>query len=1152
MNTKNFNGLTKPNANAPSSSGKSGAIDRLPLCRISGVTAACIALLASGSMSYAAPLLLSTTPAGAGGKEPAPNVIVSVDDSGSMDWDVDTDDFTNDTAKKKITVLKNALKNTFGDGTSNSGIIPDNRIRLAFQSMHDNGSFMSNSGARRIRLGATNSMKPFSGAHRTNFNKFIDSLEPSDMTPSHTMMRNVATYMNAPEHVSNPWADNPGTAQTTPYLACRRSYHIFLTDGVWNSQSTTDRPLGGGDGASRTLPDGTQYDPAAKTSRVFKDAYGDATSEAGTLSDLAFGNWAKDFQDGNAGTNQRDSAGNSVSGKTQNMTNSVKSLPKKSGDETFSTTTCKNNNNCIVTPEYWNPKNDPATWQHIQQYTIGFGAGAVNWPNTPSTPVDWDNNNSTRDTYGGDFARLVQGEVSWADVDVAGSDDQYRTQELWHAAINGRGKFYPAKSATDLNAAFTDILSTVIGDTSRPLVSIATSSSRLGTDVSAYIAGFDATRYSGSLVSRPIDPKTGDITAEVSWNAATLLDGISAAYLANRVVLSYSGTAGIGWKTYTSLPTLQKSQLNSNSAGVADGNGQNRLDYIRGDRSKEASKSGGIFRDRDSRLGDIVNSNIWFLGKPASGYSSSSYMAFRSTAAGGMGGRIPMLYVGANDGMLHGFAASNWPAKGTVSVAGGTELLAYIPQGVAEGNLRKLTDPGYSHNYYVDGTPFSGDAYIGATPQWTTVLVGTLGLGGKGYFALDASNPANFTEANAASLVILDTTATTDADMGYIPAPPVIDDSFPSKSRQIVKMNDGRWALVMGNGYNSTNEAPVLLVQYLDGDKSLVKISPCASPRATTACSYKGTNGLSTPQLVDLNGDGKVDVAYAGDLKGNVWKFDLTATSSLSWKVSFGDNGNVRPFFIAKQGAQAFTTAPYWQPHPNGGIMLAIATGRNLTDADQSDTSSTQSVYGLWDRSTFSVSSGVVTITDAKPINLDTDSGVPSTLVAQTIAATATQDTNGKSYYASSNNPVDYSTKFGWYMNWAIGGQRNLQNIRLFDGQKILIQSMIPKVGTSANKETCTASATSERNFVTVVNIFSGKPSAAPVFNPTFGPTDPTNPPPNPKDLTTLEVGGDTSIMNTNNKKNLLTSCPVGQKCGKDELNPSDFFGVRGNWRQTR
>jgi type IV pilus assembly protein PilY1 len=187
-----------------------------------------------------------------------------------------------------------------------------------------------------------------------------------------------------------------------------------------------------------------------------------------------------------------------------------------------------------------------------------------------------------------------------------------------------------------------------------------------------------------------------------------------------------------------------------------------------------------------------------------------------------------MLYVGANDGMLHGFEAGS-----------GNERLAYIPRGIAEGPLRKLSDTNYSHQYMVDGSPFTGDALTGgATKTWKTVLVGSLGAGGRGYFVLDVTNPANFTTSMSttavADFVLTDMTASTDADIGHMVSPPAVDDASANRSSQIVKLNNNRWAVVMGNGVNSTNEAPVLLIQYLDEGRELVKLSPCVQPIATT------------------------------------------------------------------------------------------------------------------------------------------------------------------------------------------------------------------------------------------------------------------------------------------------------------------------------
>jgi type IV pilus assembly protein PilY1 len=407
----------------------------------------------------------------------------------------------------------------------------------------------------------------------------------------------------------------------------------------------------------------------------------------------------------------------------------------------------------------------------------------------------------------------------------------------------------------------------------------------------------------------------------------------------------------------------------------------------------------------------------------------------------------------------------------------------------------------------------------------------------------------------------MDTTATTDADIGNIFSPPVMDEAIANMSLQIVKLNDSRWAAVMGNGYNSTNEAPVLLIQYLDGAKELLKVSPCTLPTSLT-CTFKGTNGLSSPQIIDVNGDGKVDVAYAGDLQGNLWKFDLTSATATNWKASF----NKQPFFVAKRGTvtQAFTTAPYWLPHPKGGIMLAIGTGRNLTDADRS-TTTTESVYALYDNSTFSVVSGVVQFTDATPINSTSNTSFSNSLVQQTITATPIVD-SGTSYFTSSNNPVDYNgqpavvgppavaevkPKRGWYLDWPLTSQRTLQNIRSFSGQKIMVQSLIPKIGGNSTAESCSASATTERSFQTVLNMFTGTPPASPAYTFTDTQTFTSS---IAKTVTMVESSaGDTTIIRSEGKTKLLSSnCPTGQVCNAKDFNPGNYSGIRVGFRQVQ
>ncbi|TXT40103.1 MAG: type IV pilus assembly protein PilY1 [Comamonadaceae bacterium] len=1158
--------------------------------------------------------LSKAPPVGGSGAVAVPNVIVTVDDSGSMGSNISGTNVT------KMNALKSALKATFGD----TSVIPDGRIRLAWQSMHDNGNFISNNGAKTIKLGAKNSMKLFSGStsgtHRSNFAAFVDSLTPNNYTPSLQMFQNVFEYMNAPENPASPWADDPTatTAQSTPYLACRKTFHIFMTDGLWNIPDqpgctnggkrvgTTEPPVcsnstytcptsssaytstnsnlackkkikkknyyadkvaspntsvwsygdrvANGDGvAIAQLPDdyGTPYDINSPMTRIYRDAYGDNPSYASTLSDFAFNNWARDLQDGNDGVTQTNSAGQVISGPTQDMENLVSTSIKVDNVETVIDPVTRQSTDLSV---FWNPQNDPATWQHITQYTIGFGAEATSWGTAPR----WDT--AGNNTYAGDYAKLVNGTVTWPDVQVSSSSTSIsaRAAELWHAAINGRGKYIPAVTGDALTQAFKDILVEVLKDNTKPLITVTTSSSMLRTGTQAYVAGYIGKTWSGQLMARELDATDGSIKAGTLWDAVANLDARTDA-VTNRVVISSDADRGFSWATYSTLPAAQKTQLNKNSAGTVDNNGQKRFDFIRGDRSNEVAK-GGILRDRGSILGDIVNSNIWYIGKPSNGYYANNYASFRGTATGGKGGRTPMIYLGANDGMLHGVAATT-----TATVAGGTELLAYIPQGIAEGKLRNLTDTNYQHDYFVDGTPFSGDAFItppsGQATAWTSVLVGSLGAGGKGYFILDVTDPAAFTAGNAANLVIKDTTGgTVDADIGVITSQPVADDAISNKSRQIVQMNDGRWAAVLGNGYNSTNEAPVLLIQYLDGDKSLKKLSACSAPIGSTSCSFKGGNGLSSPELIDINGDGRVDVAYAGDLKGNLWRFNLTSSNASNWDVSF----NKQPFFVAKGHSsanarpsatvtQSITSAPYWMAHPKGGIMVAVGTGRNLTDADQSSTG-IDSYYALWDNSRFSTSGGTVTITDGTPINTTSSTELPTTtggLVAQTI--TGNIDKTG--YYSSSNNPVNYSTSGtssprGWYMDLVLStGERVLSNTRLFSGQTIIVTTTIPKKGNAGTvSESCTSSNTvAEANFLYLLNMFTGKQPGANPFD--VGQLTTGNTSPNIMDT----PAGDTAIVENaeNGDKAVVPSnCEVTSNCVLKDIKTPKLPGRRANWRR--
>ncbi len=1053
-----------------------------------------VGALCTHGISQAAVIPLVQYPAGSGSREPSPNLIISVDDSGSMEWDVaSTTVRANTDTRQRMNRLKDALKTNF-----TSALVPDGRVRLAWQSMHRCLGIPSSS----TDCASLNGMKPLEGTHRTNFMAWVDTLTPSGGTPSHALFREAGEYLKRTDlGINSPWANSPGTSGTGS-LSCRKSFHIFLTDGEWNSDGSQDGDrdsypkLGDGniDGVDLTLPapDSRAYSVTSNQTRVYRDSWGfpSATNVErqcdrwgncrnvtvnytgmNTLADLSFYYWATDLQ--------------------STLTNNVKPIIKQAGNETIGST---------VLEEYWNPKNDPAKWQHMTTYTIGFGTAAANWSGDPTY-------DAAAGTYGGDYSALVQGTKQWQSPLCTGNVGQQipcdnfsapanpRRSELWHMALNGRGKFYSAADGTALTSAFQDIVATIQADTSTPVTNFVGASASISRDgTNAYKSGYSGNGWTGYVSSDSVTAITGALVPNAAWGTVTtgsttrqrttadILDGLNATGITDRLILSTKSDTGAGISfSWGNLHSTQQTLLNTVDS-TTDARGSERLNYLRGDRTKEQNQTGGYFRNRQSRQGDIVSSNIWYTGKPVSDINLSSYRTFANNHAN----RIPMLYVGGNDGMLHGFSAVN-----------GDEKIAYVPKGVYK-NLSQLTKVDYSHKFFVDGSPFTGDVNIGSVtaPDWRTYLIGTLAAGGKGYFVLDVTKPGftgasgvatNFTAANATSLVVMDKTAdkddssSIDADIGHIFGDPVLTAGNQLQAAQVAKMNNGRWAVILGNGYNSTNEQAVLLIQYLDGDKSVKKI-----PVGTA-----GTSGLSTPRLLDINGDGIPDVAYAGDLKGNLWKFNLFSQDPANWAAAFGST----PFYSAVDAsatpvAQPITTAPTLAQNTSvGGLMVAFGTGRNITEADRTDTS-VQSVYAVRDNTVYMLDPAASPPNSAVKINTGVTPAAVGTgrsnLVQQSVnmpSATAGQGlSTGDTFYTLTNNPVNYSSsgtnpnKRGWYIDLPVSGERVLNTTEFFAGTGILeIISKVPASGGSTEGESCDPPSTPERTFRTFMSIQDGK-----------------------------------------------------------------------------
>lgn len=434
--------------------------------------------------------------------------------------------------------------------------------------------------------------------------------------------------------------------------------------------------------------------------------------------------------------------------------------------------------------------------------------------------------------------------------------------------------------------------------------SVATNSTRLTEGSFVYQALFNSEDWSGEIRSFEIGAQ-----GAISNSIAATTDSGMPTNGAGRTIYTYNdggtGAAMVDF-TWANLSDTQRNHLiDGDTAAV----GQARLDWLQGDRSNEGA--GGL-RERSKLLGDIVNSSPVYLGDRDYGYG------LLSADQGGdeyalhveaKSDETPTLFVGANDGMLHAFYAEGNSAL--------QERFAYVPNGVYP-KLAKLTEPNYgrddlSHEYTVDGPLTVGDAYVGG--DWKSVLVGTFGAGGKGIFALDVTDPDYpelMFELGPDDLSAL-------GNMGYILGQP-----------QIARMANGRWAVVFGNGY--------------DAGTSQLFIVDLETPTDTSRTKVINTGAGSGLSGVALLGDayGQINKAYAGDLEGNLWMFDLSDTQTNQWEV--GISGE--PLFVARDSdgdRQPITGAPtlgfnslkrHTVTDAKGVIMVYFGTGKYFENSD--------------------------------------------------------------------------------------------------------------------------------------------------------------------------------------------------------------------------
>ncbi len=707
---------------------------------------------------------------------------------------------------------------------------------------------------------------------------------------------------------------------------------------------------------------------------------------------------------------------------------------------------------------------DKQTQQHMTTFTLGLGArGSMVF-----SPIYQSLTAACNPATDGDFCAIYTGVTasgatandgsticSWqasgtCTWPVPSSGSINNIDDLWHAAVNGRGAYY---SATDPSTLATGLASTLAGISARLGSSAAATTSN--PNVSAgnnfvFSSSFMSGDWTGEVTRESINLTTGALNCSgspvcnpiVDWSAQGALDTLAAqtAGGGSRNIYTYNPSAS----TYTGDPAwlnsgMLKSFIWANMSATEQGYlnnisglsqytsltsaqqtaaaGANLLSYLRGD----ISNYGTYYRARTHILGDVVNSKIAYVGQPSFSYGDTNYTTFASTTQ-----RNSMVYVGANDGMLHAFNAGG--ATITAGDGSGYEAWAYIPD-LVESNLYLLADMSYAtlHRFFVDGSPIVGDicpqtlpstcsaSVIGTnySSSWRTILVGGLNDGGAGYYALDVTDPAK-----PQALWEF-----TDPNMGY---------SFGNP--QITKLADGTWVVLLTSGYNNV-PAPNGPQSTGDGVGRLYVLNAYTGALIRTIST--GVGSVGTPsglarisaRVNNPSSDNTALEVYGGDLLGNVWRFDINNNVGSSLQnyeaqliVTLQDSsGNVQPI----------TTKPEVGIVSNQ-VAVFVGTGKFLGTSDLTNTL-VQTMYGIKDPLTVSTTASPGTAIYSSPqastcsLTTTTNCFVQQTAVDTTCpsGSPATICSAGYPVRTGSSKSVNFSTQYGWYINFPSSGERD-------------------------------------------------------------------------------------------------------------------------------
>lgn len=748
-----------------------------------------------------------------------------------------------------------------------------------------------------------------------------------------------------------------GQSKDPMQLSCQRNIAILATDGGWTKEGESPTAKFGAYGLSSVRGGGAelgQQDSGSSIKNPFRDSGNDKVV---SLADVSYYYYNTDLRDESLGNCE---GAKNAKGQSPNV--------------------CKNDVKGVEGTPY-ESFGDMAKHQHMTTYTLGLGLSG-------QIPYDKDYRTKTS----GAFHDIVTGAKRWTTLEDPGSKNDYlprsHTDDLWHAAVNGRGQYFSANDPATVVQSLSTALSMVKATAGAASAAATTSNQPVTGDNDVFVSSFVSQKWIGDVESFVIDPETGVVGDSRKWSAKHVLDELSDVSK-RRIFYRKPGTSELrnftaanlasdGLAThFTGFCASKKGAdggfaptqcINLTPAQQDNANSPEQLvNYLRGVQGQS------YYRTRESRMGDVVNAGLVYVGKPNFPYKDdASYLAFKSKARPGI------VLAGANDGMLHAFSQKD-----------GSEKWAFVPTAVMR-NMYKLADTSYpdNHVYFVDATPQLGD--VKGADGWRTIVVGGLNAGGRSYYALDVTD-------------------TEDPKVLWEFSHRQLGLSFGNPI--ITKRTNGQWVVVFASGYNNgTTTVPdepsgngnghLFVLDALTGNLVIDPIQTLAA--GAPVGKENEPSGLAKINVwVEEDRDNTMLRAYGGDLLGNVWRFDI--------------DGKVQPHQQALRLAQlrdsggkeqSVTTKPALAQIKSNGVpyaMVYVGTGRYLGISDllEETTAQRQSVYAIKDPLT------------------NTSHGNPrGSMVQHTVTGSAETRT------IVSGGEVDLSSKLGWWMDLPGDGER--------------------------------------------------------------------------------------------------------------------------------